>query len=58
MLLDEAPTQRDLCLPRATQLAPSDWLVVGPAASPEQHGPHLPLGIDLSMLGGVVTSWR
>jgi creatinine amidohydrolase len=56
--MGKSPALRELSYAEVSDLDPSEWLVVWPIASLEQHGPHLPLGTDAIVLGAVVDRVR
>jgi creatinine amidohydrolase len=56
--IDSIPCLAELTSPAVARLVPSDWLVVWPVASLEQHGPHLPLGTDAIVLDALVNRVR
>jgi creatinine amidohydrolase len=56
--MEMSPPLRELSYVEVSGLDPSEWLVIWPIASLEQHGPHLPLGTDAIVLGAVVDRVR
>jgi creatinine amidohydrolase len=57
-IVEESAAMRELSCVEASGLEPSEWLVIWPIASLEQHGPLLPLGTDAIVLGAVVDRAR
>ena len=57
-MTEKALALHELTTAQVSNMEPSEWLVVWPIASLEQHGPHLPLGTDAIILGEVVRRVR